>query len=70
MNKQLLDRTNDLHVNKQCWLKLTRFSFTYLDVLPDGIDDNWPGLRVNSHETSQSRIKFILRRLKKKKKEK
>ena len=43
-----------------------QISFTYLDVLPDGIDDNWPGLCVNSHETSQSRIKFILWRLKKK----
>ena len=66
MNKRLLDRTDDLHVNKQCWLKLNSVSFTYLDVLPDSIDDNWPGLRVNSHEAGQSGIKFILRRLKKK----
>ena len=37
---------------------------SYLDVLPDCIDDHWSGLCVDTHKTCQSRIKFVLRRLK------
>ena len=39
-------------------------SVSYLDVLPDCIDDHWPGLCVDTHKTCQSGIKLVLRRLK------
>lgn len=34
-----------------------------LDVLPQGLDDDRPGLSVNPQQTSQARIQFELGRL-------
>ena len=37
------------------------FQLSYLNVLPYCIHNHWPGLCVNTHETSQPGFQFVLR---------